>query len=135
VLRQPQVPSPQNLYVSSQFVQVFSGSAAVITINPTTLTCPASGTVDALVTVKDVAGNLMPAGTKINFSAALAFSNAVPVVPSQVTVNNIALALAEPVTVPTYTVTISCGGRGAGKFFVTVTTPNDVETIANVPVN
>jgi hypothetical protein len=135
VLRQPQVPSPQNLYVSSQYVQVFSGSAAVITINPTTLVCPASGTVDALVTVKDVAGNLMPAGTKIGFSAALAFSNAVPVVPAQVTVNNIALALDEKVTIPTYTVTISCGGRGAGKFFVTVTTPNDVETIASVPVN
>jgi hypothetical protein len=135
VLRQPQVPSPQNLYVTSQFVQLFSGSNAVITINPTSLVCPASGTVDALVTVKDVAGNLMPAGTRITFSAALAFSNAVPIVPSEVKVNNVALALAEPVTVPTYTVTISCGGRGGGKFFVTVTTPNGVETIGNVPVN
>lgn len=135
VLRQPQVPSAQNLYVSGQLVQIFSGSDAVITINPTTLVCPASGTVDALVTVKDVAGNLMPAGTKVAFSAVLAFSNATPVIPSLVTVNNIALAMGETVTIPTYTVTIGCGGRGAGKFFVTVTTPNSVETIANVPVN
>lgn len=135
VLRQPPVPSPQNLYVSRQLVQIFSGSDAIVTINPTTLICPASGTVDALVTVKDVVGNIMPAGTKIEFSAALAFSNATPVIPGDVTVNKIALTLNEPMTVPTYTVTISCGGRGAGKFYVTVTTPNEVKTLANVPLN
>lgn len=135
VLRQPQVPAAQNLYVSGQLVQIFSGSQAVITFTPTSLTCPANGTVDVQVKVTDVAGNVMPAATKIGFSAALAFANFTPVTPASVTVNNVVLAVSEPMVVPTYNVTVSCGGRGAGKFFVTVTTPNNVETISSIPVN
>ena len=135
VLRVPQVPSPQTLYVSGQLVQIFSGSQAVITITPRSLTCPAGGTADVQIKVADLIGNIMPAGTIVAFSTVSSGLVPFPVNPGSVKVNNVVLALAEPMVVPTYTVTVGCLGGGSGKFLVTVTTPAKVETLDSIPIN
>ena len=135
VLRVPQVPSPQTLYVSGQLVQIFSGSQAVITMTPRTLACPAGGTADVQVKVTDVNGNIMPAGTVVAFSTVSSGLVPFPVNPGSVRVNNVVLALAEPMLVPTYTVTVGCLGGGSGKFLVTVITPARVETLYSIPIN
>lgn len=134
VLRLPQVASAQTSYVSRQLVQIFSGSNAVINFSPAASTCPAGGTTDVRVTVNDVAGNLMPAGTTIDFS--VIFATAAGVKPDQVKVNNVVLAVGEPMVVPTYTVTVACPlFQSTGKLFATVTTPRGVKTIASMPFN
>ena len=135
VLRVPQVPSPQTLYVSGQLVQIFSGSRAVVTLTPRALVCPAGGTADVQVKVTDVNGNIMPAGTVVAFSTVSSGLVPFPVNPGSVRVNNVVLALAEPMLVPTYTVTVGCLGGGSGKFLVTVTTPARVETLDSIAIN
>ena len=134
VLRTPRVPSAQTLYVSDQLVQTFSGSFATITFNSPSFACPASRTADVQVKVTDVIGTIMPAATLIEFSAIDA-AGGVPVNPGAVSVNNVALAIGEPMIVPTYTVTVSCGGGGSGKFIVNVTTPRGIKSTASIPFN
>jgi len=134
VLRNPQVPSAQTLYVSDQLVQIFSGSHASVTFTPAAVTCTVGGTADVQVRVTDEIGNVMPAGTTIAFSTVFGFGVAnTSVFPAVVTVNNVVLAVGQPLLIPTYNVTVACAG--SGKLFATVTTPAKVETTASVPIN
>ena len=77
----------------------------------------------------------MPAGTVVAFSTVSSGLVPFPVNPGSVRVNNVVLALAEPMLVPTYTVTVGCLGGGSGKFLVTVTTPARVETLDSIAIN
>ena len=134
VLRNPQVPSAQALYVSGQLVQVFSGSHANFTFIPTALTCPAAGTTDVQVTVSDDRGNFMPAGTSIAFSSLFGLGSGT-VLPAQFTVPNVPRNLGDAlhIPVPSYTTTLACPG-GDGTFIVTVTTPNGIQTVGRIAV-
>jgi hypothetical protein len=136
VLRNPQVPSAQTLYVNAQLVQLFSGSDALVSFNPSALVCPAGGTANVQVTVKDVNGNIMPAGTSIDFSALFGVG-AVPVSPASIKVPNVVLGVGQPLIVPTYTVTVACPSTASsGQFMVTVTTPTTATiTNASMPIN
>ncbi len=135
VLRSPQVASAQALYISSQLVEFFSGSNAVVTVSPTPLTCPANGSADVQVRVVDVLGNVMPSGSKVEFSAAFG-ATAATVVPDSVTVPNVILGVGQPLIVPTYSVTMACATTTTtGKFTVKVTTPSGVITTTNFNVN
>ena len=136
VLRNPQVPSAQTLYVNAQLVQLFSGSDALVSFNPSALVCPAGGTANVQVTVKDVNGNIMPAGTSIVFSA-LTGLGYVPVLPVITEVPNVVLAVGQPLIVPSYTVTVACPSTASsGQFMVTVTTPTTATiTNASMPIN
>jgi hypothetical protein len=133
VLRNPQVPSAQTLYVSGQLVQIFSGSDAIITFNQSALACPPNGTADVQVTVTDLVGNIMPAESVVQFQALIG-PLGVPVVPSSFEVNNVPFGVRQPMIVPTYVATVGCIG-GSGRFTATVTTPNGVRTSASIPIN
>lgn len=134
VLRMPQLPSAQTLYVSSQLVQIFSGSVATVTFNPPALVCTVGSTVDVQVSVTDQIGNIMPAGTTIAFNTVFGGGVATAgVFPAGVTVRNVPLAVGQTLPVPIYSVTVACAG--SGKLFVTVTTPRKIETTASVPIN
>ena len=134
VLRMPQAPSAQTLYVSGQLVQLFSGSHANVSFTPAAISCTVGGTADVQVRVTDEIGNVMPAGTTIAFSTFFGFGvAATSVFPASVTVNNVVLGVGEPLLIPTYNVTVACAG--SGKLFATVTTPAKVETAASVPIN
>lgn len=136
VLRSPQVPSAQALYVSAQLVQTFSGSHANVSFSPSALVCTAGQPVDVQVTVTDEIGNIMPAGTTIDFKTVIG-SGVIPatVLPASVTVNNVVLAVGETLIIPSYTVTVGCPG-GSGKLIATVTTPiNKIVTSASIPIN
>lgn len=132
VLRSPQVPSAQTLFVSKQLVQIFSGSNAFVSFNPSPVACAVGSTTNVQVTVADANGNIMPAGTTIGFST-LFGSGAGTVLPASVKVPNVVLGVGEPLLVPTYLVSVAC--VGSGTLFVTVTTPKGIETIASVPIN
>lgn len=135
VLRIPQVPSAQTLYVSSQLVQQFSTSAAAITIAPGTLSCVGVSSVTAQVTVTDLHGVWMPAGSTISFSALFGTST-VTTVPSSATVPNVVLGIGSPLGIPTYVVTIPCPtAGGSGQFNVTVQSPSGVLTPASRVIN
>ncbi len=133
VLISPQVKSAQTLYVSKQLVQLFSGGHAVMTFSPAALTCPANGTTDVQVTVSDDRGNFMPARTTIAFSSQFG-SNPGIVLPRNFIVPNVVLGLRDRPIVPTYTATLGCPASGSGKFLVTVTTPNGVQTVGAAAV-
>jgi hypothetical protein len=126
------IQSPETLYVSSQLVQVFSASQADIRFSTAHLTC-SGDTAEIQVSVRDVNGNLMPAGTTISFTALFGLSSA-PVVPNDIAVPNVVLAMNEPMLIPTYTATVGCAG-GSGTLTATVTTPNKVVTYASIPIN
>jgi hypothetical protein len=132
VLRNPQVITAQSVYVSKQLVQLFSGSHASFTFNPPALTCPAAGTANVQVTVMDEIGNIMPAGTSIAFSTLFGLGTGT-VLPTQFTVPNVVLGVGETLHVPSYTATLACPG-GDGKFMVTVTTPNGIQTVGQISV-
>jgi hypothetical protein len=137
VLRNPQVPSAQTLYVNAQLVQLFSGSDALVSFNPSALVCPAGGTANVQVTVKDVNGNIMPAGTSIDFSALIG-AGYVHVLPASTEVPNVVLGVGQPLIVPSYTVTVACPllEASSGQFMVTVTTPiTKTITNASIPIN
>ncbi len=136
VLRNPQVPSAQTLYVSAQLVQLFSGSNALFTFSPAALVCPAGGTANVQVTVTDEIGNIMPAGTTIDFSA-LFGAGAGTVIPTSIKVPNVVLDVGQPLVIPTYTATVACPSPAAsGQLFVTVTTPTTgTITKASIPIN
>lgn len=136
VLRSPQVQSAQTLYVSAQLVQIFSGSFANISFNPSTLVCTAGNTVDVQVTVTDEIGSIMPAGTTIDFSA-LFGAGAGTVFPASIKVPNVVLAVWDTLFIPTYTVTVGCPTPAAsGKLSVTVTAPvTKTMTNASIPIN
>lgn len=135
VLRAPPQPSAQVLYVSSQLVQIFSGSTANIQFTPSTVRCGANNTADILVTVKDAANNIMPAGTALSFSAVFGVL-AAPVLPSGLKVPNVVLGIGQAAVVPSYLITVGCpSGAALGKFVVTATTPNGVVTTASVNIN
>lgn len=135
VLRNPQVASAQTQYISAQYVQVFSGSTAVITFNPATPTCPAGGSTDIQVLIGDIAGNIMPSGSDVAFSSLFA-GNPTVVVPSAIKVPNVVLGVMQNPIVPFYTVTVACpAAGGSGKLFVTVTTPSGVISTNSVNIN
>ncbi|MEY4156097.1 MAG: hypothetical protein RJB64_818 [Pseudomonadota bacterium] len=136
VLRNPQVPSAQALYVKAQLVQLFSGSNALINFVPAALVCPAGGTATVQVSVTDEIGNIMPAGTTIEFSA-LFGAGAGTVVPTSIKVPNVVLGVGQALIIPTYTATVACPGTlASGQLFVTVTTPTTATiTKASMPIN
>ena len=134
VLRSPQLPSAQTLRVSGQLVQLFSGSHASVSFTPAAISCTVGGTANVQVRVTDEIGNVMPAGTTIAFSTFFGFGTAnASVFPASVSVNNVVLAVGEPLLIPTYNVTVACAG--SGMLFATVTTPAKVETTASVTIN
>jgi hypothetical protein len=138
VLRFPRVPSAQNLYVSGQLVQIFSGSDAFITITPSQLVCPAGRTADVSVRVVDINQNIMPAGTLIEFSTINAGIIPFPVNPSSSEVNNVVLAVGElplPMLVRSQPATVGCLGGESGRFIVNVTTPSGKLSTASIPIN
>src|SRR6185369_7455384 len=59
VLRVPQQPSAQTLYVSAQLVQIFSTSKAIISFPGGAPTCTAGTLVDVQVNVTDLNGRVM----------------------------------------------------------------------------
>lgn len=136
VLRSPQLPSAQALYVKAQLVQLFSGSNALINFVPSALVCPAGGTATVQVTVTDEIGNIMPAGTTIDFSA-LFGTGAGTVLPASIKVPNVVLAVGQALIVPSYTATVACPSPiASGQLFVTVTTPTTATiTKASIPIN
>jgi hypothetical protein len=136
VLRSPQVPGAQTLYVKAQLVQMFSGSHANVAFIPSALVCPAGGTANVQVTVKDEIGNIMPAGTTIDFSA-LFGAGAGTVLPASIKVPNVVLAVGQPLIIPTYTVSVACPSPVAsGQLLVTVTSPVTATiTKASIPIN
>jgi hypothetical protein len=135
VLRVPQTPSPQALYVSAQLVEIFSGSNASITFSPAAATCNANLTAQIGVTLKDTFGNILPAGTQISFGALFGLTVA-PVLPSGFKVPNVALGIGQTVITPTYVITVGCPSTTApGVMSVTVTTPNGVTTTGSVNIN
>lgn len=136
VLRSPQLPSAQTLYVSSQMVQTFSTSGADIQFPSGAPTCTAGGVADVTVSIKDLNGNVMPANTAITFSAQISGAG-VTVTPSSRIVANYPLQVAQllPAGATLYVVTISCPSPTApGKFFVKVVSPNGVETDASISI-
>lgn len=136
VLRNPQVPSAQALYVSAQLVQIFSGSHARVTFSPSALVCPAGGTSNVQVTVTDEFGRIMPAGTAIGFST-LFGAGAGTAEPSSIKVPNVVLTVGQPLIIPTYSVAVPCPTPAAsGQFLVTVTSPITATiTRASIPIN
>jgi hypothetical protein len=128
VLRNPQVPSPQTLYVSGQLVQIFSGSDAVVNFDLPPGACPATGSRDGTLRVADVNGNVMPAGTLIFISSSPEFGPRPMAI-----VSNVALALAEPMLIPTYNIPVSC--QAGARLYVKVVTPRSVETIVSFPTS
>ncbi len=135
VLRQPPLPSPQSLYVSAQLVQIFSGSNAAITFSPAAATCDANLTAQIAVTLKDLSGNILPAGTQVSFGALFGLTVA-PVLPSGFKVPNVVLGIGQSVVTPTYVITVGCPSLTApGAMSVTVTTPNGVTTTGSVKIN
>lgn len=127
VLRIPQSVSAQTLYVSGQLVQLFSGSHAFITYTRSSGDCPASGVRDGALSITDRNKNLMPAGSLIFISSTPQFLD-----PPIAKVNNVVLAVGEPLIIPSYAVPASCSG---GSLFVKVVTPAKVETIQSFPLN
>lgn len=136
VLRNPQVPSAQTLYVNAQLVQTFSGSDAFVSFNPSALVCPAGGTASIQVTVKDVNGNIMPAGTTIDFSALFGTGSGT-VEPASIKVPNVVLGVGQAPAIPKYTVAVACPSPlASGQFIVTVTSPITATiTKAFLPIN
>jgi hypothetical protein len=139
VLRVPSSGAPQSVYVSGQLVITFSGSAPLIRVAPSNLTCTAGQSVGLQVTVTDPLGNLMPAGTTVEFAAAFAASSAT-LTPSSVKVPNVPLAIQKhPLPSDlTYATTLTCPSplaNPSGRFFVTVTTPNGVVTTTSAAIN
>jgi hypothetical protein len=122
----------QTLYVADQLVQIFSGSDADIRFSTPHLTC-SGDTADLRVSVRDLNGNLMPAGTTVSFTALFGLYSA-PVVPNGIAVPNVVLGVGGSVPIPDYTVTVGCAG-GGGTLTATVTTPNKVVTYASIPIN
>ncbi len=136
VLRNPQVQSAQALYVSAQLVQLFSGSNARVTFSPSALVCPAGGTANVQLTVRDEYERIMPAGSTIDFSAVFGAGSGT-VLPTSTKVPNVVLAVGQPLIIPTYSVTVACPTPAAsGQFLVTVTSPVTATiTRASIPVN
>lgn len=135
VLRAPQLPSAQTLYVSAQLVQIFSGSTATIGFSASSLSCGAGGTADVVVTVADPAGTIMPAGTIVDLSALFGVT-ASTVAPSQIKVPNVVAAVGQAVPAPSYAVTVGCPTpAGKGKLIVKVTSPSGVVSSASLPIN
>jgi hypothetical protein len=132
VLRYPQVQSAQTLYVSGQLVQLYSGSHATIAFNQPALTCAPNSTTDVLVTVTDEIGNVLPAKTSIGFEVLFgAFSGMV--LPAKAVVPNVVLGVGDPLIIPSYLVSLGCLA-GNGKFLVTVTTPNGIQSVRSIAV-
>jgi hypothetical protein len=123
---------PQTLYVSDQLVQIFSASEADIQFGTAHLICTGD-TTNFQITVNDINGNLMPAGTTISFTALFGITST-PVIPNDIAVPNVVLAVGKPMLIPTYTATVGCG-FGSGTLTATVTTPNKVVTYASIPIN
>lgn len=136
VIRSPQVQSAQALYAKAQLVQIFSGSHAKVTFNPAKLVCPAGSTTNVQVTVTDEIGNIMPAGSTIDFSA-LFGAGAGTVLPASIKVPNVVLGVGQQLIIPTYSATVACPSPAAsGQLFVTVTTPTTATvTRASIPIN
>lgn len=128
-----QNPAAQTLYVSAQLVQIFSGSAANIQFDRAALACPLRGTGDVQVTFTDKIGNILPAGTKIEFTA-LFGPDSGKVLPATFIVPNVVLGIQQPALNPPYTVTVGCMS-GSGKLLATVTTPSNRITTASIPIN
>ena len=136
VLRSPQVPSAQALYVKAQLVQIFSGSHALVAFTPAVLVCPAGGTANVQVSVKDEIGNIMPAGSTIDFSAVFG-AGAGTVLPASFKVPNVVLGVGQQLIIPTYSATVACPNPlASGQLFVTVTSPTTATiTRASIPIN
>jgi hypothetical protein len=132
VLRIPQQPSKQTLYVSNSFVMQFSTSQAKIKVTPSPITCAGVST-DVQVSVTDLHDLLMPAGTTISFAATYG-TTSVTVDPGSAKVKSYVLSVGEILPAPTYTVTIPCM-PGSGIFSVVVSTPKGVDTPLKTPIN
>jgi hypothetical protein len=135
VLRVPQQPSAQVLYISASAVAQFSTSDAKIDIITNPITCPAGGTADVQVKVTDLHDIWMPFGTTISFSTLFGVTSTT-VVPASVKVQNVVMAVGASPDIPTYTVTIACPTPAVtGQFIVTVRTPSGKETIGKRQIN
>lgn len=135
VLRIPQQPSAQVLYVSSSAVAQFSTSQAKIDILTNPITCTNGGTTDVQVKVTDLHDIWMPFGTTIGFST-LFGTTSTTVVPAEAKVPNVVLAVGSAINIPTYTVTIACPTPATtGQFIVTVKSPSGTETVAKRQIN
>lgn len=137
VLRIPQVPTPQALYISRSLVTQFSTSDAIITVVNPTLTCSAGATIEILVKVTDMHGLWMPAETKINIDAAFSQKPLSPpeIKPALILVPNVVLAVGDPVLVPTYPISFTCPSPDSdGTLIITVTSPAGTTTVLKKPI-
>jgi len=119
VLRTPRIP--ETLYVSAQLVQIFSGSSARINFTPLEACTTGQSSIAVLVMITDQRGNIMPAGTNVEFT-----SDTGTVTPAAIKVPNGSVPGPLMVSVP-------CKA-GGGRLTVTVTTPNQVRSSAQMTV-
>jgi hypothetical protein len=135
VLRSPRTPSAQVQYISAQLGEIFSGSEANIVFSPAAPVCNANLTADIMVTVKDVMGNIMPAGTSVSMAALFGITGA-PASPSSLKIPNVVRPVGGNIIPPSYLITVGCPSlTSRGKLTVTVITPGGTTSIGNVTIN
>ncbi|KQW97041.1 hypothetical protein ASC94_09575 [Massilia sp. Root418] len=135
VLRSPATFSPQVQYISAQLGEIFSGSNANIVFSPAAPECNANLTADIMVTVKDVVGNIMPAGTVVSMTALFGASGA-PASPSTIKIPNVVRPVGGNIIPPSYLITVGCPTQTSkGKLTVTVVTPGGTTSIGNITIN
>lgn len=144
VLRNPNpAASAQTLYVSRQLVQIFSGSRAVFTgpLDPITRApfaprCGSDDVIDMAFSVRDVNGNPMPAGTRLELSAMFGARRG-EVWPDRLTVESQPLGVGTTLSggATTYTASVVCMNTQLGRFFVKATTPNGVTSMGTLYIN
>ncbi len=140
VLANPKIPDAlQTIYLSRQYVSIWSGSNAYIS-PAQALACasfspPGTGSANIHVRVVDVNGNPMPAGTKIVFSGPSIAAGA----PTNFTVANYVVGVGQrfgngvgQIPIEEYDIPVSCSGGGTIQ--VTVTTPRGIVTSMTIPI-
>ncbi|WP_377701439.1 hypothetical protein [Pseudoduganella sp. UC29_71] len=88
-----------------------------------------------MVTVKDVMGNIMPAGTNVSMAALFGITGA-PVSPSSLKIPNVVRPVGGNIIPPSYLITVGCPSlTSRGKLTVTVITPGGTTSIGNITIN
>jgi hypothetical protein len=136
VLANPKIPdAQQTIYLSRQYVAIWSGSHASIAASQggscAAAVPPGSGSIYLHIRVVDVNGNPMPAGTTIEVAGAAA----------PFKVPNYVLGVGQrfgtgagQVPIEEYDVTIACASVATTAPTITVTTPRKVVTSLSVPI-
>jgi hypothetical protein len=88
-----------------------------------------------MVTIRDDAGNIMPAGTTVSMTALFGITGA-PVSPSSIKIPNVVRPVGGTIIPPSYLITVGCPTQTSpGKLTVTVITPGGTTSIGNITIN